>query len=574
MSGDTLARLVLALPLAAAGLVWLPWLATRHRPEPRRDQTSSGERAQDIITVGSSALSMVVVVVLAAHVLTGNGRQVRTTVLVDLHVDALSVYVLLLVSLVTLVASCYVGPYWRRRRRGGAAIRTGFYCLFSLFSFSMVLVPMVADLVILWIGIVFTTVTSTGLLGIERAERPSPRRLEAAWKYILITSAGIIFALLGTLFLADAVPGGRASALSVKWPDLVAIAPDLNPSVVRLSFVFVLIGYGAKAGLAPMHTWLPDAHGEAPYPVSALLSGVLLKTALYVVLRFVTITNGTRGGVTFTSTVLLVVGLLSLATAVPMILKANGFKRILAYHSLEHMGIITIGIGIGGPIATFGALLHVLNHGVTKSLMFLAYGNVQDNYRDLSETDPDRAAELAPVTSSIEGSSQTDLVRGADRPTHSDAAGELPSGIDGSRSEKMVGVLRAMPVTGSMLAFGGLALVGSPPFSIFLSELLILWGGTRRLIDSPSVWIALVIALFIASIAFIFAGLVRHLGWMLLGEPPTGHRPERPRQYLPLLVLFAIVLLLGVLIPSTPVFDLRGIIDASVAIVCENGCPQ
>jgi hydrogenase-4 component F len=318
----------------------------------------------------------------------------------------------------------------------------------------------------------------------------------------------------------------------MSWHDLLAIAPHLSQPLVRLSFLFVLVGYGTKAGLAPMHTWLPDAHGEAAYPVSALLSGVLLKSALYAILRFIVITNVSLGSVTFTSNVMLVAGLLSLVLATPLILKRSRFKRILAYHSLEHMGIITVGIGIGGPIALFGALLHVLNHGVTKSLMFLGYGNVQDNYQ----------------------------------------AQDVTAHTSADASAEFTGVIRAMPTTGWMLALGGLALVGSPPFSIFLSEFIILWGGVRRLIHAPNGWLTFAIVVFVISITLIFCGLVRHLGRMLLGEPESRPERESLRRILPLLVLFALVLLLGVTVPAFGLLNLQRLLHESVTIMCQGAC--
>lgn len=150
---------------------------------------------------------------------------------------------------------------------------------------------------------------------------------------------------------------------------------------MRLAFLFIVVGYGTKAGFAPMHTWLPDGHAEAPAPISALLSGVLLKSALYAILRFYTIANACIGDRTYTSAILLGAGVVSLVLAAPLILKEqNPFKRVLAYHSLEHMGIITFGVGIGAPLALFGALLHTFNHATTKSLMFLAFGNIMRRY--------------------------------------------------------------------------------------------------------------------------------------------------------------------------------------------------
>lgn len=526
-----LAELLLLLPLLAAAMVWMPMirlLPGRGRAAPTATQAPG--RLQDYITIGTSVMSTALTVTLAARVSGHQHYKPFPVLFIPMYVDSLSIYFLLLVGVVAMMASFYLRPYLSRHHQSSAARQALFYSLFNLFHLTMVLVPMVSNLVILWIGIELTTITSTALLVLEETRR----HFEAAWKYIVITSTGIIFALLGTLFLALAIPKGLHP--SIAWPTLLPLAHLLNHSLVRLSFLFVLIGYGTKAGLAPMHTWLPDAHGEAAYPVSALLSGVLLKSALYVILRFLTITNASLGSATFTSNVLLIAGLMSLVIATPLILKRGRFKRILAYHSLEHMGIITVGIGIGGPIALFGALLHVLNHGVTKSLMFLAYGNVQDRYAVLADG----------------------------------TAASQDTGPD--EEDQITGVIRAMPATGWMLALGGLALVGSPPFSIFLSEFIILWGGVQRLIHAPGAWLTISIAVFVISITMIFGGLVRHLSRMLFGEPTVSREPESFRRILPLLLLFALVVLLGVLIPSAGPLNLRRLLDSSVHIICGGSC--
>lgn len=532
LSPQLLAELLLFLPLSAAALVWVPVL--RRPPARQAPARQAPSRLQDYTTTVTSVISTGLTLALAA---TARGHLTFRVLFINMYLDSLSIYFLLLVGLVTTMASFYIGPYLVRHHPGKIGRQALFYCLFNLFHLTMVLVPMVANLVILWIGIELTTVTSTALLVVEG----SRRHFEAAWKYIVITSTGIIFALLGTLFLASAIRSQSPHHVvslhrSLAWPSLLHMAHGLNPPLVRLSFLFVLIGYGTKAGLAPMHTWLPDAHGEAAYPVSAMLSGVLLKSALYVILRFITITNASLRSATFTSDVMLIAGLVSLIVATPLILKRTRFKRTLAYHSLEHMGIITVGIGIGGPIALFGALLHVFNHGVTKSLMFLAYGNVQDNY-------PARSAS-----------------------TTSDPTSEPDA------DEEFVGVIRAMPTTGWMLALGGLALVGSPPFSIFLSEFIILWGGVQQVRHGSGGWLVVSIAVFVTSVTLIFAGLVRHLGRMLLGEPRARATRETARRVIPLLLLLVLVVLLGITVPAIGPLNLRRLIHLSVIDVCGSRC--
>jgi hydrogenase-4 component F len=528
-----LIALALAPPLAAAVLVWLPILIAppTHPSATVRRGARPGAGTQQALTMSASAITLVASLALVGPARAGTAEA--TIWGLRLYLDALSIYVILLVNVVAVAASFSALPWWTRHGAGGTRGRTLFLSLFNLFHFTMILVPSVTDLVVLWIGIELTTVTSTALVAAE-GRRSS---LEAAWKYIVITSTGIIVALLGTIFLATSQGPGA----SLDWPDLVH-SSGANQRLVVLSFLFVMVGYGTKAGLAPMHTWVPDAHGEAPYPVSALLSGVLLKSALYAILRFKMITDHALGdGGRFTDRVLLAAGLLSLVVSVPFIIRRDRIKRVLAYHSLEHMGIITLGLGISGPLATFGALLHLVNHGVTKSLMFLAYGAVQDNYASAGRTGAARSA-AAPA----------------------DAPSDTPD-------TEPRGVLAAMPWTGRCLALGGLALVGSPPFAIFLSELLILWGGMDRARAatgwSRAGWIAVATTLVLALV-MIFAGLVRHLSRVLLGVPPPGVRPERFRQVVPLTVLLLGALLLGLAVVDMPGLPLRSLVSESAALVC------
>lgn len=533
---QAMAELLLLAPLAAAVLILLDGWLRRAGPdaEPGLRQRS-GSRIRDVTTIATSLVSLALAIAVACVY----DVPLRFRLLgLHFYLDALAVYFVLLVNVIVLAASCYVKPFLTRRPDEQARNRTAvFYALFNLFHFTMLLVPMVSNLVVLWIGIELTTVTSTYLVASDRRREA----LEAAWKYIIITSTGIVFALLGTIFLASALTPVTRPGASLDWPDLLEAARRLHPdpSLIHLSFLFVLLGYGTKAGLAPMHTWLPDGHGEAPYPISALLSGVLLKSALYAILRFYTITNAALPGSVFASRMLLGAGLLSLAVATPCILKRNAFKRVLAYHSLEHMGIITFGLGVGGPVATFGALLHALNHGITKSLMFLAYGNVQDCYPRPPEPDPSGGA-ATPV--------------------------EVP----------YTGVLGAMPWTGFMLALGGLALVGSPPFNVFFSEFLVLWGAVARAVNHPTFWMIAAIAVFLLSVVLIFGGLGLHLTRILMGPPPDSVRPASARSIAPLVGLFVLVVLLGLTVLSYGPLDLRRLLNESAAIVIcgDRACPR
>ena len=459
------------------------------------------------------------------------------------YVDSLSIYFVLLVNVIAFCASCFIGQYLKSEpaAKNDDGERWRFHMFFNLFHTSMLLVCLVDNLILLWIGIQLTTVFSAPLVGYLRGKR-EPQ--EAAWKYIMISSAGILFALLGTILLLSAVQH-TADGGVIGWSQLYGSLSAAGTSgvkasqpLVEMAFLLIVLGYGTKAGLFPMHTWLPDAHGQAPYPVSALLSGVLLKSALYALLRFFILTNlalngpGNHPQNRFASIALLLAGLLSLVMAVPFILSRQEihFKRVLAYHSLEHMGIITFGFGLGVPIALFGALLHALNHALTKALMFLSYGTIEGSY----SADPK---------------------------------------WDG----RIRGVLSTMPVAGTILALGGLALVGAPPFNVFLSEFMILWGGIQaaahaadvRMPMAPAIYIVAIV-LFVLSVTLIFSGLVQHLGRILLGRTTvtskvTHHKPFL--QTVPLALLLVAIVWLG--FTTGP---LTGLINSGVEILCKGVC--
>jgi hydrogenase-4 component F len=295
------------------------------------------------------------------------------------YVDALGVLVTDLVALVGLLAIINSQPYIKHELAHGeidTATARRYYALVLAFLAAMFVVPVSNNLGIMWIAIEATTVVSALLVSIHR-DRAG---LEAAWKYLIIGSVGIAFALFGTMmtfYAAEPILGDTGSALN--WTTLHAAAGQLNPQVMRLAFVFVLVGYGTKAGLAPMHTWLPDAHSQAPSPVSGLLSGVLLKCALVAVLRFGVLTDLSVGG-NFRDNALITFGIAGIVIAVPFILVQGDLKRLLAYSSVENVGIIVLAAGIGGPIATYAAVLHIVAHSLTKSSLFFSAGSIVQAY--------------------------------------------------------------------------------------------------------------------------------------------------------------------------------------------------
>jgi hydrogenase-4 component F len=293
----------------------------------------------------------------------------------------------------------------------------------------------------------------------------------------------------------------------MNWSSISAVAHRLDPGIIRIGFIFVLVGYGTKAGLAPVHMWLPDAHSQAPTPVSALLSGALIKCALFAIIRFHSIALDACGP-EFSSGLLLAFGLVSVVVATPFILVQHDLKRLLGYHSVEHVGIIALGLGFGGPIGTYGALLHVINHGVTKALVFLIAGDGIGRYgtRDM---------------------------------------------------RRMKGFLGLAPIAGTLLLMGAFSLAGTPPFSIFVSELIVVRAGIAGGRFVP-------VAIFLAMVVIIFAGLIHHVGQMTFGTAEEG--AERGREaFTPLVAMFllaAVMVALGLWIPVR----LDGLLSAATGV--------
>jgi hydrogenase-4 component F len=378
-----------------------------------------------------------------------------------LYMDALSGYIMALVIMLSFASGVYSIGYIEHELKIGLIDTTGvrrYYALFHLFIFTMLLVVVTNNLTVMWIAIEATTIVSALLIGLGFTKRPMA--IEAAWKYIILCTVGITFALLGifiTYYASTAVLGTEGS---LNWTTLKGIANRLNPATMKLAFIFVLLGYGTKAGLAPVHNWLPDAHSEAPSPISALLSGILLNTAFYGIIRFVSIVEPSTGS-NFTGNLLIIFGLISMGISSIFILVQENYKRLLAYSSIEHMGIISLGIGIGGVIGIYGALLHILNHAISKSLMFFASGRIQAQY----------------------GS---------------------------TKIENITGVLSSMPLIGTLTFIGALSLAGTPPFNIFLSEFTILKAGVDK-----GLWVA--VGLFLLFAVIVFYGMLSGFGKMLFG---------------------------------------------------------
>lgn len=407
-----------------------------------------------------------------------------------LRADGLSALMVVIITLLGAIAALYGVGYIRAEYDDTHMARVrSFFGLFHLFIFTMLLAVTTDNLGIMWVAIEGTTLATAFLVNLHS----TPRSLEAAYKYLILSSAGIALAFIGTVLMYYA-GASRAGEIAVNWTSLRAAASSLNPQVVRLAFVFILVGYGTKAGLAPMHTWLPDAHSEAPAPISALMSGVLLNVGLYALMRFKTIADISVGA-NFAGPWLVGIGLLSIAVAAVFLVRQRNYKRMLAYSSVEHVGIICMGLGFGGYWGVLGALLHVINHALSKSLMFLLSGNILLKY-------------------------QTTDIRG------------------------VRGLLRASPLTASAFAAGTLALIGLPPFGLFISEILIFRAG----LENGPVW---VVVLGVALLVVAFAGMLSSVNQMLYGAPPEKmeHGDVLRWSLAPLMVNFALLLALGLTLP-------------------------
>ncbi len=384
------------------------------------------------------------------------------------YCDSLSAYILLVISLLSVAASVYSIEYMRGEVRSGTIAEGGlryYYFLLNLFVFTMMLVPVANNLAVLWMAIEATTLVSALLVGLYRKKQS----IEAAWKYIMLCTVGITFALLGTFIMyyagAGIIRGSSGEAGSLNWTDLMAAAHLLNPATLRLAFIFVVVGYGTKAGLAPVHNWLPDAHSEAPTPVSALLSGILLNCAFYGIMRFAAIVRVSCGSA-FVRDIMMAFGIVSIVVASLFMLIQLGAKRLLAYSSVEHMGIISLSFGLGGVYGLYAALLHILNHAIVKPLMFFVTGRIN-------------------------------------------------AVSHGARLDGVKGFLKISPLTG-VLGFAGIAaLAGVPPFNTFLSEFLMLKG-----LAAGAHWY--IMAVFLAASGLVFFSLLRGFGGMLLGRPRIG----------------------------------------------------
>ena len=482
MSASILLPLMLAVPLVGAVITWF-------MPSPR---------AGHVVTVSSHTVVLALALGLLAMLL---GGTPLTALGNWLYLDDLGGIVLLIVAVVGLTSAVYSVGYLRHELHE-AAVRPGevrrYYALLHMFVFTMLASAVAGNLGILWTAIAATTIASAPLVDFYGSRDP----LEAAWKYIVLTTAGSMVALFGFLLLYQAGVHVLGRSYDFTFAVMAGVAGQLPASAAISAFLLVLVGFGAKAGLAPMHTWLPDAHSQAPSPICALLSGVELNCAMLGIFRVYSLTFP-AAGVGHLRLALLIFGILSVLVAVTFLITQRDFKRLLAYSSIEHMGLVAVGLGVGVPLAVFGSLLQMINHALAKSLMFFATGNLLLRFR---------TREIGSVG----------------------------------------GLARDMPATAAIVLAGGLAIAGAPPFNLFISEFSIIGGAA-----TSHQWVP---ALVVAALLVVgFLAILAPFNRMVFSVPKAGNGIAAAEinfvALLPAYVTLALVLLLGFWIPG-PLHDL------------------
>ena len=463
--------LLLASPLAGGLVLAL----TGHR-----------RRAAEINAV-FSALTFAAAAALVANVVADGPFEALER---QFFVDSLNVFLVALTAFVGMTTAMFSRPYMRVEREHGRVTDGGmrlYHSMYQMFSFTMLLVLTTNNLGIMWVAMEAATLTTVLLVALYRTHAS----LEAAWKYFILCGVGIAQALFGTIlvyFAAEKILGAGTGALL--WTALDTVKDRLEPAVISVAFVFLLVGYGTKVGLVPLHNWLPDAHAEGPTPVSAVLSGLLLNVALYALIRFKVITDGALER-PFAGNLMMGFGLLSVAVAALFLSRQRDIKRMFAYSSIEHMGLITFAFGLGGPVASFAGLLHMTMHSLTKSAIFFAVGHATQK-----------------------------------------AGTQVMADIRG--------LIRLSPTVGWGMTLGTVAILGLPPFGVFASEFLIL---TQAIARAP--WAA---PILLASLGISFAAIFGKVQPMVFGEPSVSRLPHRPA-LLPVFAHLLLVLMFGLYMP-------------------------
>ncbi len=429
---------------------------------------------------------------LAAAVLTARVVSNGPMLVLDrqFFVDPFNVFLVALTAFVGFTTAIFSRPYMRieeeHKRLSPARLRL-YHSMYQLFSFTMLLALLTNNMGILWVAMEAATLTTVLLVSLYR----TPASLEAAWKYFILCGVGIAQALFGTIllyFAAEKLLGAGGGALL--WTELDSVKGELGPTVLSLAFVFLLVGYGTKVGLVPLHNWLPDAHAEGPTPVSAVLSGLLLNVALYAVVRCKVLVEGAVQ-TTIANKLMMGFGIVSVVLAALLLSRQKDIKRLFAYSSIEHMGIITFAFGMGGAVANFAALLHMTVHSLTKSAIFFTVGHATQKT----------------------GTQVMDDIRG---------------------------LITISPLLGWGLVIGSLAILGMPPFGVFASEFLIL---TTAMRDQP--WAT---PFLLGALGLAFAAVFSKVQPMAFGETTAKRLPLRPSM-IPVFMHLGLVLMLGLWIP-------------------------
>lgn len=411
-----------------------------------------------------------------------------------LEVNSLEAFILFITVVIGFVATLYSVEYLRRKMIAQESIGfkriRQYYMLLRLFLVAMFIAIATTNPMIMWIAIEATTLSTAFLISFYN--RPSD--IEASWKYLIINTVGLLFGLLGTLLFLT--PGFPVFNAFIGWKELLSSSLHVDPMLIKFAFVFTMIGYGTKLGIAPLHTWKPDAYNRAPSPIVALLAGALVNVAILAILRFKIITDALAGTM-FTQNLFIAFGIFSIVFAAFIIYTQTNYKRLLAYSSIENAGIIMLGFGFGG-IGIFAALLHMLYHAFAKSLLFLLSGNIYFKY----------------------GSDQIKNVRGA---------------------------LKILPITSVLLILAFLAITGIPPFGTFLTELYIILAGLK---NHAAISIVAIIGFIL-----VFIGFFRSVFSMVFGQPPSEVTKitKGEKSYwttLPLIGLLVLILILSLYLPT------------------------
>jgi len=446
-------------------------------------------KKRSVIEFFSVAASLIAFVesVIAALKVSFHGAYSST---VFFSVDSLGAIVMLIIGFIGLAVTIYSIQYLRKETDknviGFKRVKQ-YFILLNLFLLAMFLAITASSPIFAWICIEATTLSTAFLISFYN----KPSSMEAAWKYLIINSVGLLLAFFGTLLYFTSVSQSGGTGL-VSWQLLLANVSHLDPLLAKIAFIFALIGYGTKVGFAPMHTWLPDAHSKAPAPVSALLSGVLLNVALVIVLKFKVITDACVGS-DFSQNLLIAFGLLSILIASLIIFNQKNYKRLIAYSSIENMGVMALGFGFGG-LGIFAAILHMIYNALTKSALFLSAGTIFLKYSS-------------------------------------------------TKIAKVKGALTALPVTSILFLIGFFIITGTPPSGIFLTKVYILTAGFK---SHPVISIVALLLMVI-----LFVGFLKHVVAMVFGEKPETVKTGEESIWLiiPPVVLIAVVLCLSFFIP-------------------------